>query len=134
MFGSKVDIQQDTIVWSCRGALDSYSASLARADAVSLPPCKTLVVDLTGCVFVDTGGLKIIQEAAGTCGASTVRVRTCDHRIWELLRIAGLDRVFDVEIVEPQDSQSRIRRVRTGRAARTRSYRLSELPRIAPTP
>lgn len=133
MFASRIETSNDTTVWFCIGALDSYSASRAREDIDSLGRCGKLIVDLTDCVFVDCGGLRIVEEAAAACGAARVVVRTSDHRIWELLRIAGLDRVFEVESVEPAESETRIRRIRTAGLGRRASYRRAEPTRITRT-
>ncbi|MER3522219.1 MAG: hypothetical protein C4317_08680 [Acidimicrobiia bacterium] len=135
MFASRLDFKDDnTIIWSCVGALDTYSSSLAKADAASLPSCETLVVDLSRCSFVDSGGLRIVEEAAANCDATRVVVRTCNPGIWDLLRIAGLDRIFEVEIVDPDELGSRISRMRAARATKGTSYMRSEPSRIAPTP
>ncbi len=126
MFSSRILTSNDTTVWYCSGALDSYSADRARDDLSRLERCNKLVVDLTDCTFIDSGGLRIVQEAAGICGAETVAIRTSDPRIWDLLRIAGLDRVFHVETVEPSESGTRIRRIRTAHAVRRSRYRRAE--------
>jgi anti-anti-sigma factor len=128
VFASRIDKNHDTTVWHCCGALDSYSASRARQDLSSLGSCDRLVVDLTECVFIDCGGLRIVEEAAASCGATEVIIRTSDPRIWDLLRIAGLDRVFVVEAVEPSEGETRIRRIRTAASGRSRPYRRSEPP------
>lgn len=67
-------------------------------DVLSLRP-PTVIVDLSGCGFVDAAGLNMLLAAhrrAWRVG-SRLRLRGCSPRILRLLSLTGLHRVFDVE-------------------------------------
>ncbi len=129
MFKSRILTNPDATIWSCHGALDSYSSEVARRALAELPECEVLVVDLTDCDFVDAGGLRILQEAAVACKAGKVVVRTRDYRIWDLLRIAGLDKCFEVRADHGGESAGRLRRIRAagGHRMTYRGYKRTRL-------
>ncbi len=129
MFRSRILSDPDATIWSCHGALDSYSSEVARKALVELPKCDVLVVDLTDCDFVDAGGLRILQEAAALCKAGKVIVRIRDYRIWDLMRITGLDECFEVRADHGGESVGRVRRIRDTSGHRTtyRSYKRTRL-------
>ena len=82
------------------GELDLSSVARVREeieDALAARP-EQLVVDLSGCPFVDASALAMLLEAhRRACRAGGVlTLRGCSPRVLRLLSLTGLSRVFDV--------------------------------------
>lgn len=84
------------------GDLDLASVSRTREqlhEALARRP-QQLVVDLSGCGFVDASALSMLvdvhRRACSIGGVLTLR--GCSSRVLRLLSLTGLRRVFDVEV------------------------------------
>jgi anti-sigma B factor antagonist len=83
------------------GALDHASVPRTREElhaALAATP-ERLVVDLTGCTFVDASALSMLLDVhRRACRAGgLLTLRGCSPRVLRLLSLTGLRRVFDLE-------------------------------------
>ena len=82
------------------GVLDLASVARTREqlhDALAAGP-ERLVVDLTGCTFVDASALSMLLDVHRRASRSggVLTLRGCSPRVLRLLSLTGLRRVFDV--------------------------------------
>ena len=82
------------------GELDVDSVSRVREhlhDALSVKP-QRLVVDLSGCAFVDACALTMLLDVHRRAWRSggVLTLRGCSPRVLRLLSLTGLRRVFDL--------------------------------------
>jgi anti-sigma B factor antagonist len=69
-------------------------------------PGTTLVVDLSGTLFMDSSGLDVLLRTRRHLAAigSTIVLRSPHNRVRKLLEVSGLDRIFPIELErEPDD-------------------------------
>jgi anti-anti-sigma factor len=84
-----------------QGDLDAARVPRVRAlleDAAGLRP-QQLVVDLSGCGFLDASGLSALLEVHRRLArvGAVMTLRGCSPRILRLLSLTGLQRVFDLD-------------------------------------
>ena len=89
------------VVVEVQGDLDAARVPRVRAlleDAVGLRP-QQLVVDLSGCSFLDSSGLTVLLDAHRRLArvGAVLTLRGCSPRVLRLLSLTGLQRVFDLE-------------------------------------
>ena len=89
------------VVVEVQGDLDAARVPRVRAlleDAASLRP-QQLVVDLSGCAFLDASGLTVLLDVYRRLarGGAVLTLRGCSPRVHKLLSLTGLQRVFDLE-------------------------------------
>lgn len=74
---------------------DNFREELARAEA--LEP-SALVVDLRGVTFMDSTGLRVLLGAMRNCEEADRRFTIIrgQQQVQELLRVAGLEDVFEI--------------------------------------
>ncbi|MCA1722245.1 MAG: STAS domain-containing protein [Actinobacteria bacterium] len=67
-------------------------------EALSLQPSQ-LVLDISGCGFIDATGVEILLDAhrAARRASSELILRGPNHRVLHVLTLCGLDGVFHVE-------------------------------------
>jgi anti-anti-sigma factor len=75
-----------------RGELDVQSAPVVREAALGTRP---LVIDLSGCTFLDAAGLRVLTEAAAARPPGMVRITRPDRFRGDLLRRCGLGHLLD---------------------------------------
>ena len=89
------------VVVEVQGDLDAARVPRVRAlleDAVGVRP-KQLVVDLSGCSFLDASGLTVLLDVHRRMArvGTVLTLRGCSPRVMKLLSLTGLQRVFDLE-------------------------------------
>ena len=89
------------VVVEVQGDLDAARVPRVQAlleDAVGVRP-KQLVVDLSGCSFLDASGLTVLLDVHRRLArvGAVLTLRGCSPRVMKLLSLTGLQRVFDVE-------------------------------------
>jgi anti-anti-sigma factor len=89
------------VVVEVQGDLDAARVPRVRAllaDAVGMRP-QQLVVDLSGCSFLDSAGLTVLLEVHRRLArvGALLTLRGCSPRVVRLLSLTGLQRVFDLE-------------------------------------
>lgn len=83
------------------GVLDLASVARTREQlhaALEAKP-ERLVVDLSGCTFVDASALSMLLDVHRRAwrAGGVLTLRGCSPRVLRLLSLTGLRRVFDVE-------------------------------------
>ena len=89
------------VVVEVQGDLDAARVPRVRAlleDAVSVRH-QQLVVDLSGCSFLDSSGLTVLLEVHRRLArvGALLTLRGCSPRVMKLLSLTGLQRVFDLD-------------------------------------
>ena len=89
------------VVVEVQGDLDAARVPRVKAlleDAVSVRP-QQLVVDLSGCSFLDSTGLTVLLDVHRRMArtGALLTLRGCSPRVLRLLSLTGLQRVFDLE-------------------------------------
>jgi anti-sigma B factor antagonist len=107
MEASLVEVYGQVTV-TVRGEVDLATAgTLWEALRKATVPGNTLVVDLSGTLFMDSTGLDVLLRARrhlATIG-STILLRSPHERVLKLLEASGLDGVFPIEFVRgPNDN------------------------------
>jgi len=109
------------VVVEVQGDLDAARVPRVRellADAAGLRP-QQLVVDLSGCGFLDASGLTVLLDVhrrLARAGA-LLTLRGCSPRVMKLLSLTGLQRVFDLDAAG-QDRQGETSSGSSARAVR----------------
>lgn len=89
-----------TYVISVTGELDLHSAPQLESELAGLHDknVRTVVVDLTGCEFIDSTALALLVNAHKRLGAAQARfsIVTPDRNIRKVFEITGLDRVLTI--------------------------------------
>lgn len=82
-----------------RGDLDVATASTLEDEVASLGHPESIVLDLTDLVFLDSSGITAIIRLHRLCGSRGGRlaVRRPQPFVADILRLAGLDRVVDID-------------------------------------
>lgn len=79
--------------------LASVARTRDRLHAALATKPERLVVDLSGCAFVDASALTMLVDVHRRAwqGGGVLTLRGCSPRVLRLLSLTGLRRVFDVE-------------------------------------
>ena len=98
--GSETDGGRSTVVVAVTGALDVTTLPRVREElerAVAGRPGR-LVVDLSGCTFIDASALGLLLDLHRRMSRATgvLTLRGCCPRVLRLLSLTGLRRVFDL--------------------------------------
>ncbi|GAB3577784.1 hypothetical protein GCM10027445_44030 [Amycolatopsis endophytica] len=94
----------DALVVTVMGELDAGTVVHLREDLAAaragapVPPPPSVVLDLSGVGFLDSGGLALLLEIAKECEEAGQRLTlVCTHRpVLRPLELTGLDRVFRI--------------------------------------
>jgi anti-anti-sigma regulatory factor len=121
MFSARLTSSETSVVWKCEGPLDSYSGESAQRSLEEIPPSKSLILDLTGCYFLDGHGVALLLQAIERADPGEVVIRVTDFRVLQALRVSGVDRRARIEVVPGSEGASKISRLRSSR--RGLSYR-----------
>ena len=110
-FSVRVEHQRDggTVV-VVTGEVDlSTGPDLDRALRDATTSASRLVVDLSGCTFLSSSGLRAVLEAekAREKGSEPIRVVVPDPHLRKVFEIAGVDSLFDLVGQEPGAGSSR---------------------------
>lgn len=94
----ETELENGRIIWRCRGELDAYTCVEARVSLESLDSTSEILVDLSGCRFIDTSGLWVLRERAESVKAAGGRmVVSCPRsHIRKILEQTGFDRLVEV--------------------------------------
>ena len=89
-------LPDDTHVVHVSGELDLATAPRLE-EALADLSAETLVIDLSGCTFLDSAGIRtLIGAARERSGPSKLRLVTADPGILRLLEITGVDALIHV--------------------------------------
>jgi anti-anti-sigma factor len=88
-----------------RGEIDASNATVITRDIrnVMKEEDAPLHLDLTEVTFIDSAGLRMLQQFERVCAASATPLRVtveADSTVAQLLEITALDRVLNVEMRE----------------------------------
>jgi anti-sigma B factor antagonist len=88
----------DTLVLRVSGDLDLAASPRFSEELAAAPAARRTVIDLTGCTFLDSSGLRALVQAAReiTEGERHVDVVAGSPAILRVLEITGVDRMVPV--------------------------------------
>ena len=78
------------------GELDLATASRFEEAVASAAPATHIVIDLSGCTFLDSAGMRSLVNASRDAPESRVDLVTTDPGILRVLEITGVDTVLAV--------------------------------------
>jgi len=85
------------------GDIDLASRDALQAAFEGIPNCDELVIDMLAVRFIDSTGLSHLVEVRrrirSQCGAG-VKLVVGDPGVYKVFRICGLDKIFEIEIIE----------------------------------
>lgn len=87
------------IVWRVSGSLDAYTSDEARTEMRKIRATEDLVVDVSGCTYIDSAGLLALMERAAEAESSggSLVVRCESARLLRAFEQTGFDRLVVIE-------------------------------------
>jgi anti-sigma B factor antagonist len=91
-------MRDSAMVVSVHGELDLATAPRLEEELTTRTPGKHLVIDLTGCTFLDSSGVRVLALTASALSEEEGRlaVVASDAGIVRVLEITGIDTLIDV--------------------------------------
>jgi len=104
-FGVYVEFEGAQVVFSVHGEVDLVTAPELGAllGSVMDRDHRSLVLDLSGCDFMDASGLRVIAGAQGRLGLAgdILEIRSPSALVARILDITGLAKLVHLELLEP---------------------------------